>query len=107
LPKSKNKLKPGPSQAIEEPMDDQEPPLDVAGLMVGTNRIKMHFIRWAWVQLFLNANLKKEIYIMQPEGFISEDHPDYVCKLNKCLYGLKQAPREWFLMINDHLKKSG
>jgi len=34
---------------------------------------------------FLNADLKEEIYIMQQEGFISEDHPDYVCKLSKGL----------------------
>jgi len=47
---------------------------------------------------FLNADLKEEIYFTKPEGFISEDHPDYVCKLSKSLYGL---------MINDHLKKSG
>jgi len=37
---------------------------------------------------FLNADLKEEIYIMQPEGFINEDHPDYVFKLRKSLYGL-------------------
>jgi hypothetical protein len=57
---------------------------------------------------FHNADLKEGIYIMQPEGFISEDHPDYyVCKLSKSLHALKQAPQEWFLIINDHLKKYG
>ncbi|KAH0639072.1 hypothetical protein KY290_036372 [Solanum tuberosum] len=28
-------------------------------------------------------------------SFQSQDHPDYLCKLEKLLYGLKQAPREW------------
>lgn len=31
----------------------------------------------------------------QPPGFVSKDHPDYVCLLHKVLYGLKQAPRAW------------
>jgi len=57
--------------------------------------------------VFLNADFKEEIYITQPEGFINEAHPDDVCKLNKSLYGLKQALREWFLLIDEHLKKSG
>ncbi|GJZ97696.1 retrovirus-related pol polyprotein from transposon TNT 1-94 [Tanacetum coccineum] len=41
---------------------------------------------------FLNGELKEEVYVSQPEGFMDQDNPSHVYKLKKVLYDLKQAP---------------
>ncbi|KAM1630317.1 hypothetical protein ACFX2K_018465 [Malus domestica] len=56
---------------------------------------------------FLHGELDREIYMIQPMGFQSQDHPEYVCKLRKALYGLKQAPRAWYGKIAEFLTQSG
>lgn len=55
------------------------------------------------VTAFLNGDIDKDIYIEQPEGFVSEQPPNHVCKLHKSLYGLKQAPRLWHEKIDEFL----
>ena len=44
---------------------------------------------------FLNGDLEEEIYMEQPEGFVSPGQAGKVCRLVKSLYGLKQAPMKW------------
>ncbi|GJS27839.1 retrovirus-related pol polyprotein from transposon TNT 1-94 [Tanacetum coccineum] len=39
---------------------------------------------------FLNGQLKEEVYISQPEGFVDLDNPSHVYKLKKALYGLNK-----------------
>ncbi|GJS45946.1 retrovirus-related pol polyprotein from transposon TNT 1-94 [Tanacetum coccineum] len=42
---------------------------------------------------FLNGNLREEVYVSQPDGFVDPDNPNHVYKLKKALYWLKQVPR--------------
>ncbi|GJZ81996.1 retrovirus-related pol polyprotein from transposon TNT 1-94 [Tanacetum coccineum] len=52
---------------------------------------------------FLNGELKEEVYVSQPEGFVDHDNTSHVYKLKKALYGLKQAPRAWYDMLSSFL----
>ncbi|GJU50694.1 retrovirus-related pol polyprotein from transposon TNT 1-94 [Tanacetum coccineum] len=36
---------------------------------------------------FLNGNLREEVYVSQPDGFVDKDNPNHVYKLKKALYG--------------------
>nr|GEW42383.1 retrovirus-related Pol polyprotein from transposon TNT 1-94 [Tanacetum cinerariifolium] len=42
---------------------------------------------------FLNGDLKEEVYINQPEGFIDLDYPTYVYRLKKALYDTPMVDR--------------
>ncbi|GJW02843.1 retrovirus-related pol polyprotein from transposon TNT 1-94 [Tanacetum coccineum] len=51
----------------------------------------------------LNGNLREEVYVSQPDGFMDKNKPNHVYKLKKTLYGLKQAPRVWYDMLSSFL----
>nr|GEW00819.1 hypothetical protein [Tanacetum cinerariifolium] len=44
---------------------------------------------------FLNDNLREEVYVSQPDGFVDPDNPNHVYKLKKAFYRLKQAPHAY------------
>ena len=52
---------------------------------------------------FLNGVLQEEIFVEQPEGFVSRGNEDKVYLLRRALYSLKQASRAWYSKIDDHL----
>nr|GEY48072.1 hypothetical protein [Tanacetum cinerariifolium] len=52
---------------------------------------------------FLNGNLREEVYVSQPDGFVDPNNPNHLYKLKKALYGLKQAPRAWYDMLSSFL----
>ena len=54
---------------------------------------------------FLNGELKEEIFMKQPEGFVQEGKEKWVCKLKRSLYGLKQSARCWNAELDGQLKK--
>ncbi|KAJ9549796.1 hypothetical protein OSB04_022339 [Centaurea solstitialis] len=56
---------------------------------------------------FLNGELKEEVYVTQPEGFVDHTKPNHVYILDKALYGLKQAPRAWYDHLSNALLDNG
>nr|GEY18614.1 hypothetical protein [Tanacetum cinerariifolium] len=58
----------------------------------------------------MNDEMKEEVYVSQPEGFVDPDHLTHVYRLKKALYGLKQAPRAWYdtlsrFLLDNNLSK--
>ncbi|GJV94413.1 retrovirus-related pol polyprotein from transposon TNT 1-94 [Tanacetum coccineum] len=52
---------------------------------------------------FLNGELRKVVYVSQPEGFVNQDMPNHVYRLKKAIYGLKQALHAWYDMLSSFL----
>ncbi|GKE00306.1 retrovirus-related pol polyprotein from transposon TNT 1-94 [Tanacetum coccineum] len=52
---------------------------------------------------FLNDVLREEVYVSQPEGFVDQDHPNYLYRPKKALFGLKQAPHAWYDQLSKFL----
>uniref|UniRef100_A0AAV1V074 Reverse transcriptase Ty1/copia-type domain-containing protein n=1 Tax=Peronospora matthiolae TaxID=2874970 RepID=A0AAV1V074_9STRA len=52
---------------------------------------------------FLNVLLDEDNYMVQTDGHVDEDHPDFVCQLKRSLHGLKQLPRMWNQTINKFM----
>src|SRR3954469_16813332 len=56
---------------------------------------------------FLNGDLKEEVYVHQPPGFVIPGKEGKVLRLRKALYGLRQAPRAWNAKLDSTLKGMG
>jgi hypothetical protein len=56
---------------------------------------------------FLHGVLEEEVYMRQPPGYESSEHPNFVCKLDKVIYDLKQAPRAWYSKLSSKLQMMG
>jgi hypothetical protein len=59
------------------------------------------------VSAYLNGDIDADIYMKQPEGFVTVGQEHLVCKLQKSLYGLKQAGRQWYHKIDESLINFG
>lgn len=55
---------------------------------------------------FLHGDIKEDLYVKQPKGFVKQGYEHYVYKLHKALYGLKQASKSWNDKLNDVLVKN-
>jgi hypothetical protein len=57
--------------------------------------------------VFLNGDLKEEVYVHQPLGFVIPGMKGKVLCLRKTLYGLRQAPRVWNAKLDSTLQGMG
>ena len=56
---------------------------------------------------FWNGHIREEIFMDQPEGFISHGQESKVCKLMRSIYGLKQASCNWNICFDEAIKSFG
>ena len=56
---------------------------------------------------FLNGELREEVYVGQPEGYVVQGKENFVYKLHKALYGLRHAPWAWNTCLGKILKNLG
>ncbi|KAK8559181.1 hypothetical protein V6N12_042463 [Hibiscus sabdariffa] len=56
---------------------------------------------------FLNGKLEEDVYMTQPEGFVTPEDARKVCKLQRSIYGLKQASQSWNLRFNEAIQEFG
>ena len=56
---------------------------------------------------FLNGFIKKELYMMQPKGFVNPKGDNKVCKLQWSIYGLLQASWSWNIRFDEVIKAYG
>jgi hypothetical protein len=64
-------------------------------------------VKSAFLNGDLNGDLKEEVYICQPPGFVVLGQEHKVLRLRKALYGLRQAPRAWNEKLDATLKRIG
>ncbi|KAL4313516.1 hypothetical protein GQ457_01G017500 [Hibiscus cannabinus] len=63
--------------------------------------------KWTSKPLSLMQKLEEDVYMTQPEGFVTPENAGKVCKLQRSIYGLNQASRSWNLHFNDAIKEFG
>nr|GEY91306.1 hypothetical protein [Tanacetum cinerariifolium] len=102
-------LVPRPDQVMEERIDFEDSFAPVARLeaiqifLAYAAHKNMVVYQMDVKTAFLNGNLREEVYVSQPDGFVDLNNPNHVYKLKKALYGLKQAPRAWYDMLSSFL----
>ena len=57
--------------------------------------------------VFLNGDLKEEVYVHQLPRFVIPGKENKVLRLRKALYGLRQAPRASNAKLDSTLKQMG
>jgi hypothetical protein len=57
--------------------------------------------------IFLNGDLLKNVYMVQPKGFVVKEKEHMRCHTRKSIYGLKQASRQWYLKFNETIRSFG
>ena len=69
---------------------------------------KLESVQVDYTNAFAQANLKEDVYITVPQGFVPSDPTrSIVLRLLKSLYGLVQAPRVFYEHLGANLRRIG
>lgn len=63
------------------------------------------YSRKVWIYFLRTKD--EEIYMDQPEGYVTKGKEDLIFLLKKSLYGLKQSPRQWNKRFDGFMKEQG
>nr|GEY55363.1 retrovirus-related Pol polyprotein from transposon TNT 1-94 [Tanacetum cinerariifolium] len=75
-------------EAMQEELNEFER-LEIRGYKDFSRVCRLHIYQMDVKTAFLNGNMREEVYVSQPDGFVDPDNPNHVYKLKKALYGLK------------------
>jgi hypothetical protein len=67
----------------------------------------LEIVQFNITSAYLHGTLKEEVYVEQPDGYVSGDRMGWVWRLRKGLYGLVQAGRTWNEELDAHMKHLG
>jgi hypothetical protein len=70
-------------------------------IMVVAARLDLELHQLDVKTVFLNGDLKEEIYMDQSDEFQIKCQEGKICRLKKSLYGLKQSSRQWYLKFHQ------
>ncbi|GJU25813.1 retrotransposon protein, putative, ty1-copia subclass [Tanacetum coccineum] len=90
--------------ALSDPEETFSPVADIRAIRI-LLAIATFYDREIWQMdvktTFLDGHLSKDIYMVQPKGFVDPKYPNRVCKLQRSIYGLKQASRTKCFSMKD------
>nr|GFC73755.1 hypothetical protein [Tanacetum cinerariifolium] len=69
-------------EAMQEELNEFER-LEVWELVPRPDKVMVITLKWIYKTAFLNGNLREDVYISQPDGFVDPDNPNHVYKLKK------------------------
>ncbi len=61
-----------------------------------TAKLDLHLWQVNFVSAYLNSEMKENIYMCQPPGYVIEGQEDKVCKLVHTIYGTMQGGHDWY-----------
>ncbi|SJK98299.1 uncharacterized protein ARMOST_01564 [Armillaria ostoyae] len=59
-------------------------------------KLDLHLWQVDFISTYLNSEMKEDIYMCQPPGYVVEGQEDKVCKLVHTIYGTMQGGHDWY-----------
>lgn len=62
-------------------------------------KLDLHLWQVDFISVYLNSEMKEDIYMCQPPGYVVSGKEEKVCKLVHTIYGAMQGGHDWFKML--------